>query len=78
MWAGTRCVWRESFGYVSLTVVFPHAAELMALGLAVELVGVGLAEVLLVGHAQAQGGVEDPVGGLAGAGLGRHGQTARS
>lgn len=63
---------------VTLTVIFPHAAELMALGLAVELVGVGLAEVLLVGHAQAQGGVEDPVGGLAGAGLGRHGQTARS
>lgn len=62
---------------VSLTVVFAHAAELMALGLAVELVGVGLAEVLLVGQAQAQGGVEDPVGGLAGTGLGRHGQTAR-
>lgn len=63
---------------VTLTVIFPHAAELMALGIAVELVGVGLAEVLLVGHAQTQGGVEDPVGGLAGAGLGRHGQTARS
>lgn len=49
----------------------------MALGLGVELVGVGLAEVLLVGHAQTQGGVEDPVERLAGAGLGRHGQTAR-
>lgn len=44
-----------------------RAAVLVALGLAVELVGVGLAEAVLVGHAQPDGGVEGPDGRLVGA-----------
>lgn len=58
--------------------IFHHPAVLLTLGLAVELVGVGLAEALFVGHTQTDGGVKGPDGWLACAGLGRHGQTAHS
>lgn len=61
-----------------LTINQSHSAVLVTLRLAVELVGVALAEAHFVGHAQADGGVKGPDGGLACAGLGHHGQTAHS
>merc|ERR1719268_789433 len=59
-------------------IIFDHSAVLLTLGLAVELVGIGLAEVLFVGHTQTDGGVKGPDVRLPCAGLGRHGQTAHS
>uniref|UniRef100_A0A3Q3ED29 BPTI/Kunitz inhibitor domain-containing protein n=1 Tax=Labrus bergylta TaxID=56723 RepID=A0A3Q3ED29_9LABR len=55
-----------------------HPAVLLALGLTVELVGVGLTEALLVRNTQTHRGVKGPDWWLACAGLGRHGQTAHS
>lgn len=48
----------------ALTVFFCLATVLLTLRLAVELVGVILAEVHFVGHAQTGGGVESPDGRL--------------
>ncbi len=58
--------------------VFHHPAVLLTLSLAVEFVGIGLAEAPFVGHAQTSCGVKGPDGWLACAGLGCHGQTAHS
>lgn len=63
------CLW-------PLTAFFGHTAKLVALSLAVELVGVGLAVARLVLHTQAGRGVEGPGGRLPSAGLGLHGQAA--
>lgn len=58
--------------------IFDHAAVLITLGLGVELVAVGLAEALFVGHTQAGDRVKGPEWRLACAGFGQHGQTAHS
>lgn len=54
--------WPFYGGFLRLTF---YAAVLFALGLAVELVAVGLAEALFVRHAFAKGGREGPDEGLA-------------
>lgn len=55
--------------------IFLHSTVLLALALAVELVAVGLAEALFIGHTQAGRGVKGPDGRLPRAGLGHHRQT---
>ena len=64
--------------FQELCVIFHHPAVLLTLCLAVEHVGVGLAEVVFVGHTQTHAGVKGPDGWLACAGSGRQGQTAHS
>lgn len=76
-------VWIRTLFCISLHLfyhltLFHHAAVLLTLGLAVELVGVVLAEAHFVGHTQAKDRVKGPVGWLASAGLGWQGQTANS
>lgn len=48
--------------FCCLTILFWLATVFLTLSLAVELVGVSLAEAHFVGHAQAGGGVEGPDG----------------
>lgn len=64
------------FSFSLYLTIFHHAAVLLTLSLAVELVAIALAKARLVGHTQTGGGVEGPDEWLACAGLGRHGQTA--
>lgn len=58
--------------------IFLQSTVLLTLGLPVELVAVGLADALFVGHTQTHGGIKGPDGWLSCAWLGHHGQTAHS
>lgn len=58
--------------------IFHHPTVLLTLGLAVELVAVGLAEARFVGQTQTDEGVKSPDRWMACAGLGCHGQTTHS
>lgn len=64
--------------YLIQHLTFNHPTVLLTLSLAVELVAVGLAEVLFVAHTQPDGGVKGPDGWLTCAVYGYHGQTAHS
>lgn len=70
-----HCVFALHY-YIQYLTIFNHSAVLLTLCLSVELVGVGLAETLFVGHTQTDGRVKGPYGWLTSAGLGCHGQTA--